>query len=112
MQCTVPSTSSNRATELSGGSSKPNSEMTPSTSTARIGRLTRDGPLPAVVGERFVRLGHAVDVVLPLPSAALLLGRVEDLAGEALCHRVLATRARVLDEPADRERAGASRRDL
>ena len=36
----IPSTSSNRATSSSGGSSKPNSEMTPSTSTARIGRLT------------------------------------------------------------------------
>ncbi len=39
MQCTIPSTSSNFASDLSGGSSNPNREMTPSTSTARIGLL-------------------------------------------------------------------------
>ena len=60
------------------------------------------------MGERLVGLGHAVDVVLPLPGAALLLVRVEDLAGEALGHRVLATGAGELDQPADREGAGAA----
>ena len=38
MQWTIPSISSKRATLRSGGSSKPNRLITPSTSTARIGR--------------------------------------------------------------------------
>src|SRR4249919_3964456 len=62
--------------------------------------------------EGLVGLGHAVDVVLPLPGAALLLIRVEDLAGEALGHRVLAAGAGELDQPADREGAGAAGGDL
>ena len=41
-------------------------------------------------------------------AAALLLGRVEDLAGEAVRHRVLAAVAGEVDQPADRERAGAA----
>src|SRR5882757_8984882 len=86
--------------------------MTPSTSTARIGRLIRTGALPAVVGERLVRLRHAVDVVLPLPGAALLLICVEDLTGEPVGHRVLATGTGVLDEPADGEGPGATGGDL
>src|SRR4051794_27759675 len=88
--------------------------MTPSMSTASSGRLMagRVGGLPAVVREGFVGLGHAVDVVLPLPGAALLLVRVEDLAGEALGHRVLAAGAGELDEPAHREGAGAPGGDL
>src|SRR6185312_3423464 len=100
---TTPSISSKRAISGPGGSSKPKIEITPSTSTARIGRLIGTGSgsprLPAVVGERLVRLRHAVDVVLPLPGAALLLVGVEDLTGEAVGHRVLATGAGVLDEP-------------
>src|ERR1700743_3224044 len=86
--------------------------MTPSTSTARSGRVIGVGDLPAVVGERLVRLRHAVDVVLPLPGAALLLIGVEDLTGEPVGHRVLATGAGVLDEPADGEGAGATRGHL
>src|ERR1700742_3866777 len=86
--------------------------MTPSTSTARSGRVIGVGDLPAVVGERLVRLRHAVDIVLPLPGAALLLVGVEDLAGQAIGHRVLATGPGVLDEPTDGERAGATRGHL
>src|ERR1700754_2814366 len=87
--------------------------MTPSTSTASSGRVIGAGELlPAVVGEGLVGLRHAVDVVLPLPGAALLLVRVEDLTGETLGHRVLATGAGVLDEPADGEGAGATRGHL
>src|SRR4051794_9158379 len=81
--------------------------MTPSTSTARIGRFIGLGVLPAIVREGLVRLGHAVDVVLPLPGAALLLRRIEDLAREALGHRVLAAGAGELDQPANREGASA-----
>src|ERR1700744_4731100 len=86
--------------------------MTPSTSTARIGRLIDVRELPAVVGEGLVGLRHAVDVVLPLPGAALLLVRVEDLPGEAIGPRVLARGAGVLEEPADGEGAGATRGHL
>src|ERR1700761_6667555 len=87
--------------------------MTPSTSTASSGRIIgAGGLLPAVVGEGLVGLRHAVDVVLALPGAALLLVRVEDLAGQTIGHRVLATGAGVLDEPADGEGAGATRGHL
>src|SRR5215218_8807581 len=58
--------------------------------------------------EGFIGLRHAVDVVLPLPGAALLLIGVEDLAGETLGHRVLAAGAGELDEPADRQGTGAT----
>src|SRR5215211_4161569 len=58
--------------------------------------------------EGFIGLGHAVDVVLPLPGAALLLVGIENLRGETLGHRVLATGAGELDQPADREGAGAT----
>src|SRR4051794_9008980 len=36
-------------------------------------------PLPAVVGERLVRLGHAVDVLFALERAALVVLGVEEL---------------------------------
>src|SRR5215217_6571860 len=68
--------------------------------------------LPAVVGEGLVGLGHAVDVVLPLPGVALLLRGVQNLVGEALGHRLLAARPRELDQPADCEGAGPPRRHL
>src|SRR4051795_10048219 len=64
------------------------------------------------MGKRLIGLCHSVDVVLPLPGTALLLIRVEDLTGEALGHRVLAASAGELDQPADREGAGAAGRDL
>src|SRR5829696_4439801 len=63
--------------------------------------------LPAVVGEGLVGLRHAVDVVLALVGAALLVHRVEQLVGEALGHRLLAALARELHEPADGEGLGA-----
>src|SRR5215470_12893176 len=69
-------------------------------------------PLPPIMCKRLIGLRHAVYVVLPLPGAALLLVGVEDLAGETLGHRVLAAGAGVLDQPADRERAGAAGGDL
>src|SRR5690349_10374228 len=103
MQCGTPSTSCSWV--WAGRSSNPKREMTPSMSTARRG-------LPAVMRECFVGLRHAVDVVLPLPGAALLLVGVEDLGGEALGHRVLPTGAGELDQPADREGAGAAGRNL
>src|SRR3954464_183867 len=67
---------------------------------------------PAVMGERFVRLGHAGDVVLALVRGALLGLRVQKLVRQPLRHRLLAAVARELDEPADGQRAGAALRDL
>src|SRR5437763_6842140 len=68
--------------------------------------------LPAVVRERLVRLRHPVDVVLPLERAALLVQRVENLVGELVRHGLLAPLARVRDEPAHGEGAGAPLRHL
>src|SRR3954447_2232901 len=64
--------------------------------------------LPAVVREGLVGLRHAEDVVLALVRAALLGLRVEQLVREPLRHRLLAPVAGELDQPADRERAGAA----
>src|SRR5918994_5170787 len=71
------------------------------------GRAKSGSALPAVVGEGLVGLRHAEDVVLALVRAALLGLGVEQLVGQTLRHRLLAAVARELDEPADRERAGA-----
>src|SRR3954452_22601368 len=68
--------------------------------------------LPAVMREGLVGLRHAVDVVLALPGAALLLGGVEDLVGEAVGHRLLAAAAGEADQPADGERSRPTGRDL
>src|ERR687891_560925 len=68
--------------------------------------------LPAVVREGLVGLRHAVHVVLLLERAALLLERVEELAGQLARHPLLAALARERDEPADRERARAALRHL
>src|SRR5947208_7724236 len=57
--------------------------------------------------EGLVGLGHAVDVVLALERAALLGLRIEELAREAVGHRLLPPLARELHEPAHREGAGA-----
>src|SRR3954453_10129345 len=67
---------------------------------------------PAVVGEGLVGLGHAVDVVLALESAALLVDGVGELAGEALGHRLLAALAGELDQPADGQGARPAGGDL
>src|SRR5687767_10382998 len=52
------------------------------------GRTTRTAELPAVVRECLVRLGHLVDVVPPLHRRARGVGRVEQLVGQALGHRL------------------------
>src|SRR5215210_8553732 len=80
--------------------------------TANFSSFSSVSSLPAVVREGLVRLRHAVDVVLLLECAALLVERVEDLADQLRAHPLLAALARVLDEPADRERPGAPRRHL
>src|SRR3954468_6728121 len=81
----------------------------PDGSTSSLARGRASGAkreLPAIVGEGLVGLRHAVDVVLALPGAPLLLRGVVDLVGEAFGHRLLAPPARELDQPADGEGAG------
>src|SRR4051812_25893004 len=75
-------------------------------------RLTRTGPLPAVVSERLVRLSHPVEVVLPLEGAPLRAQRVEQLVRQPLAHLLLAPLTRVPHDPADREGTPAPCRDL
>src|SRR4051794_23491972 len=60
------------------------------------------------MGEGFIRLRHAINVVLALPGAALLLVGIKDLGSETLSHRVLAAGAGELDQPTDRKGAGAA----
>src|SRR2546421_1824920 len=67
---------------------------------------------PAVVREGLVGLRHAVEVVLALECAALLVERVQDLARELLVHLLLAPVAREVDEPAHGQRARAALRHL
>src|ERR671918_336989 len=54
-------------------------------------------PLPAVVREGLVGLRHAVDVVLLLERAALLVERVENLPDELRLHALLAARTNFQD---------------
>src|SRR5215213_3086355 len=70
------------------------------------------GALPAVVREGAVGLRHLVHVLAPLDRGARTVGGVHDLGAEALGHRVLATGAREVHEPAHRERRAALRLDL
>src|SRR5512141_788 len=64
---------------------------------------------PSVVRERSVRLRHLVHVLAPLDRDALPGGGVHDLAHQAVRHRVLLARARVVHEPPQRERGAAGR---
>src|SRR4051794_41234256 len=64
------------------------------------------------MGEGLVGLRHAVDIVLALVGAALLVLRVHELVRKPLGHRLLAALASELDEPADREGPGAAGGDL
>src|SRR5690349_14325759 len=68
--------------------------------------------LPAVMREGLVGLRHPVHVVLALERVALLLQRVQDLAGELVVHALLPPVARVRHEPAERQRAAAALRYL
>src|SRR5690606_26063794 len=67
----------------------------------------RSGGLPAVVGEGLVGLRHLVHVLATLDRGTEAVARVEDLVHEALGHGLLATGARVVREPAQREGRGA-----
>src|SRR5829696_381290 len=67
---------------------------------------------PAVVGEGLVALGHLLHVVAALDRSAEAVGGIEQFAGEAFGHRLLATLAAEVDEPTDGERVRARRAHL
>src|SRR5580698_7511380 len=56
--------------------------------------------LPAVVREGLVGFGHLVRVVLLLHGVAATVGRIDELGGEALAHRLLSAVAGVEHQPA------------
>src|ERR671912_6720 len=68
---------------------------------ACIGRMGLS--LPREVGERLVRVGHAVGVLAGAHGLAFLLEGGEELVGEAVAHGAAAAVAAGLEDPADRE---------
>src|SRR5258706_10587626 len=68
--------------------------------------------LPPVMREGLVGLGHLVRVLAPLHGGTEAIAGVEQLVGEALDHGLLATRPRVLHQPAQSEGGLAGRADL
>src|SRR5262245_37347423 len=67
---------------------------------------------PSVVRERAVRLRHLVHVLAPLDRDALSIGGVHDLPDQALGHRMLLARTRVVHDPPHRERRSPRRPNL
>src|SRR5690606_15415314 len=67
---------------------------------------------PPVVREGPVGLGHLVGVLAALDRGTETVRCVEDLVGETLGHRLLATTLRVAREPAQGEGVGTVRLDL
>src|SRR6185436_8620435 len=66
--------------------------------------------LPTIVSKRLVGLGHAMGVFALLDGAAPQVGRIEQLVGQLLLHRLaVPARAREADQPADAEREAAVR---
>src|SRR5665213_2091818 len=65
--------------------------------------------LPAVVGERLVRLGHLVEILPTLGGGTDAVGRVADLVGQALGHRLLAALLGVAHQPTNRQCGGPAR---
>src|SRR5580700_2942756 len=60
--------------------------------------------LPAVVRKRLVRFRHAVNVFLLLDGSPARIGRVNQFIRKLVNHRLARALARVLQEPANRER--------
>ena len=80
---------------------------------ARCRGAGRRGPsLPAVVGEGLVGLRHLVEVLTALGRGPDAVGRVADLVGQALGHRLLAALLRVADQPPDGQGGGPAGPDL
>src|SRR2546428_3622322 len=64
------------------------------------------------MAEGLVGLGHLVRLFFAPDRAARVVRRVDELAGEAVGHRLARALARGLDEPAHRERGATVRADL
>ena len=62
--------------------------------------------------ESLVRFRHLLQVLAALDRGADAVARVEELAGQALGHRLLPPLAGVADDPADRERGRPAGPDL
>src|SRR5665213_4488090 len=69
-------------------------------------RSLRYGPLPAVMGEGLVRLGHLVHIFSALYGCACTVGGVEHLVGQPLGHRLLSPLAGESDQPPDGQGGG------
>src|ERR1044071_3324932 len=63
--------------------------------------------LPFIMSESLVGLRHAVRVFFLLDRIAAIVRRIKKLSGEAVNHGLFTTTARVLDNPADGQRAPA-----
>src|SRR3990172_3933639 len=58
-------------------------------------------PLPTIMGEGLVGLGHAVHVLFPLHGAALPVGGIQQLLGQLVHHAFARPGPRVQQQPAD-----------
>src|SRR5690554_3249600 len=77
-----------------------------------LDKLDQGSWLPAVVREGLVGVCHLVSVFAALDCSAQTVRCVEDLVGETLGHRLLATALRVGGEPAQCQGVRAVRLDL
>src|SRR5579884_2207550 len=69
-------------------------------------------PLPSIVRERLIGLGHLVRVLAALHRGAGVVAGIQDLRREPLPHRLAGPLAGVLDEPPHAERDPPVRPDL
>src|SRR5690606_30986360 len=72
----------------------------------------RSPELPAVMREGAVGFGHLVRVLTLLDGGATVVGRIEQLARQAVDHGGLVALARSGDQPADGQRLTALRADV
>src|SRR3954467_3452854 len=63
--------------------------------------------LPAIVGESFVRLSHAVHIFFFLDRGALAIRGIEQLVRELIGHTLFGAAAAIEQQPADGERSTA-----
>src|SRR5436309_14136298 len=80
--------------------------------TGEVERRPLAAALPTIVGERLVRFGHLVHIVLALDRSAHAVGGVEEFVGQALRHGLFPTLPRVTHQPPDGEGGGPARTDL
>src|SRR5213595_679432 len=93
-------------------SAKTRGDQAPTVGRSRSARTPRqrrgvNPPLPAIVGEGPVGLGHPVRVLFLLYGLALALRGEDQLGGEPLRHVLFAAGAAERDQPAHAERGAA-----